>query len=81
MSPLDHIAVYRKRAAEMEMLAAETKFPRMSESYLRLAEEWNLLADSLERQARRAGGPLAEDEGARSAAPSSSARGPPARRA
>ncbi len=63
MSPLDHIAVYRKRAADMEMLAAETKFPQMRESYLHLAEEWILLADSLERQARRAGGPLAVDEG------------------
>ncbi len=64
MSPLDHIAVYRKRAAEMEMLAAETKFPRMRESYLRLAEEWTLLADSLERQARPAAGSLADDDGA-----------------
>ncbi len=55
MSHVDHIALYRKRAAEMEMLAVETRFPRMSQSYLRLAEEWNLLADSLERQARASG--------------------------
>jgi hypothetical protein len=55
MSSFEHISLYRKRAAEMEMLAAETRFPRMRESYLRLAEEWNLLAESLERQARGAG--------------------------
>jgi hypothetical protein len=55
MSQADHIRLYRKRAAEMEMLAAETQFPRISQSYLRLAEEWNLLADSLERQARASG--------------------------
>ena len=42
------------------MLAAETKFPRMRESYLRLAEEWNLLADSLEQKIRRAEGPEAD---------------------
>jgi hypothetical protein len=57
MSSFEHISLYRKRAAEMEMLAAETRFPRMRESYLRLAEEWNLLAESLERQARGAGWP------------------------
>lgn len=51
MSTYEHISVYRKRAAEMEMLAAETRFPRMRDAYLHLAEEWNLLADSLERQA------------------------------
>jgi len=55
MSHFDHISLYRKRAAEMEMLAAETKFPPMRTSYLRLAEEWNLLAESLERQARASG--------------------------
>jgi hypothetical protein len=55
MSRFDHIGLYRKRAAEMEMLAAETKFPPMRASYLRLAEEWNLLADSLERQAQASG--------------------------
>jgi len=55
MSRFDQITLYRKRAAEMEMLATETKFPAMRESYLRLAEEWNLLADSLERQARASG--------------------------
>ncbi len=51
MSRLDHINLYRKRASEMEMLAAETRFDQMRASYLHLAEEWNLLADSLERQA------------------------------
>ena len=60
MYPLEHICLYRKRAAEMEMLAAETKFPRMRESYLHLADEWNLLAEGLERQARRVGEPGAE---------------------
>ncbi len=55
MTRLDHINLYRKRAAEMESLAAETRFPSMRGSYLRLAEEWTLLADSLERQARDAG--------------------------
>ncbi len=53
MYPLEHISLYRRRAAEMEILAAETKFPRMRESYLHLADEWNLLAEGLERQARR----------------------------
>ncbi len=62
MSAHDHVSLYRKRAAEMELLAAETKFPRMRESYLRLADQWNLLADSL----RRREGPdeLAEEDGA-----------------
>ena len=62
MSALGQISVYRKRAAEMELLAAETRFPRMRESYLRLADQWNLLADSLERRA----GPddLPEEDGA-----------------
>ncbi len=55
MNRLDHINLYRKRAAEMEMLAAETRFAGMRDSYLHLAEEWNLLADSLERQARASG--------------------------
>ena len=55
MARLNHIDLYRKRAAEMESLAAETRFAGMRGSYLRLAEEWNLLADSLERQARAAG--------------------------
>lgn len=57
MSSFEHIGLYRKRAAEMEMLAAETRFPGMRDSYLRLADEWNLLAESLERQARGAGWP------------------------
>ncbi len=61
MSALDHVDLYRKRAAEMEMLAAETKFPRMRESYLRLAEQWNLLADSLERRAAAGGEDGSED--------------------
>ena len=57
MTPsLQQIGIYRRRAAEMEMLAAETKFAQMRQSYLRLAEEWNLLADSLEDQFRRCGG-------------------------
>ncbi len=56
MPALDSIATYRKRAAEMEMLAAETRFPRMREAYLRMAEEWSLLAESLDRQTRRTGG-------------------------
>ncbi len=62
MSAHDHVSLYRKRAAEMELLAAETKFPRMRESYLRLADQWNLLADSL----RRREGPdeLPEEDGA-----------------
>lgn len=55
MMRLDQISLYRKRAAEMEMLAAETRFSAMRASYLRLADEWNLLADSLERQARASG--------------------------
>ena len=55
MSRIDHINLYRKRASEMEMLAAETKFDQMRASYLRLAEEWNLLAASLERQAAVSG--------------------------
>ncbi|HEY5409742.1 MAG TPA: hypothetical protein VIJ94_03340 [Caulobacteraceae bacterium] len=55
MSRIDHINLYRKRASEMEMLAAETKFAQMRDSYLRLAEEWDLLADSLERQASASG--------------------------
>ncbi len=62
MSALDQISVYRKRAAEMELLAAETKFPRMRESYLRLADQWNLLADSLERGA--GADDLPEEDGA-----------------
>jgi hypothetical protein len=53
---LQQIDLYRRRAAEMEMLAAETKFGQMRQSYLRLAEEWILLADSLEDQLRRAEG-------------------------
>jgi hypothetical protein len=53
---LHQIGIYRRRAAEMEMLAAETKFAQMQQSYLRLAEEWTLLADSLEDQMRRAKG-------------------------
>ena len=55
MECFEHISLYRKRAADMEMLAAETRFGQMRESYLRLATEWNLLADSLEDQARRTG--------------------------
>ena len=53
--PLQQIEVYRRRAAEMELLAAESRFAQMQQSYLRLAEEWRLLADSLEDQLRRAG--------------------------
>ena len=67
MSRIDHINLYRKRAAEMEMLAAETKFVQMRESYLRLATEWDMLADSLERQAGASGvWPEANSTGSRS---------------
>jgi hypothetical protein len=60
------IDIYRRRAAEMELLAAETKFAQMRRSYLRLAEEWILLADSLEDQLRRASGlPSKADQDAR----------------
>ncbi len=62
----EQISLYRKRAAEMEMLAAETKFPSMRSSYLHLAEEWNLLADGLERQAVVSGLGPRESLGARS---------------
>ena len=55
-TPFQQIEVYRKRAAEMELLAAETRFAAMQQSYLRLAEEWRMLADSLEDQLRRGGG-------------------------
>ena len=41
-------------------MAAESRFAGMRSSYLRLAEEWNLLADSLERQARASGLELPE---------------------
>ncbi len=60
MTRLDQIDLYRKRAAEMEMLATQTKFPSMRASYMRLADEWNLLADSLHRQALSAGMRLAQ---------------------
>jgi hypothetical protein len=60
MTRSDQINLYRKRAAEMEMLAAETKFPSMRASYLHLADEWGLLADSLQRQALAAGMRLPE---------------------
>ena len=55
MTRLDHIDLYRKRASELESLAAETRFEGMRGAYRHLAEEWNLLADSLERQAIAAG--------------------------
>ena len=60
MYPLEHISLYRQRASEMEMLAAATKFPRMRESYLHLADEWNLLAEGLEQQTRRVHEPGAQ---------------------
>ncbi len=55
MTRLDHIDLYRKRAAELESLAAETRFEGMRGAYIHLAEEWSLLADSLERQAIASG--------------------------
>ena len=47
--------VYRRRAAELEELAARTRIPSSREQYLRLAEEWRHLADSSEALAERWG--------------------------
>jgi hypothetical protein len=52
---VQHCEVYRRRAAELEELAARTRIPSSREHYLRLAEEWRHLADSTEAMSERWG--------------------------
>ncbi len=46
---------YRRRASELEELAARTRIPASREHYLRLAEEWRHLAESTEAMSERWG--------------------------
>ena len=50
-----HCQTYRRRAAELEELAARTQIPSSREHYLKLAEEWRHLADSTEAMSERWG--------------------------
>ena len=50
-----HCETYRRRAAELEALAARAQIPSSREQYLKLAEEWRHLADSTEAMAERWG--------------------------
>lgn len=51
----NHCETYRRRAAELEELAACTRIPSSREHYLKLAEEWRNLADSTEAMSARWG--------------------------
>lgn len=61
MSIQSSVDLYHKRAAELELLAAETKLTHMREYYLRLAGEWRMLAASHEKQLSRFGSTVGEN--------------------
>ena len=53
---LQQSVMYRRRAAELEELAAQTDAPSSREQILKLAEEWRRLAESTEAMSERWGG-------------------------
>ena len=49
----DRVKAYRAKAAEMRQSAADAGEPTVKKSYLTLAGEYDLLADSIEQDQRR----------------------------